>query len=422
MPYYRSCFIRFFLFFLGVSLHTPLIAQTAKNNKSIEVLHWWTSGGEAQALNVIRNEMESKGFVWKDSPIVGSDGLQQKRVLRARMSEKIPPDAVLTQYVPHFARSGFLETLDDIAQEDNWQTLVPEPVQKSMKYQGHWMAVPVNIQRFNWVWANKKIFDTLHLSPPQTFNELIEVSKKIKQAGYIPFAHGGQAWQDEIFFESILLSVGGVSLFNKALVEFDLNVLKSKKMVTVFERVVQIRGFFDKDFIGRDWNLATSMIIHDKAAMQVMGDWAKGEFTKANQRPNKEFLCFAFPDTHNIFLFASDFFGILKAPKEQNKRTQQIFVRTLFNKITQEKFNRVKGSIPVRQDIDMRSFDDCAKQSKIDFNIALKNQKVVEHMDMRLNEARRKAVYNAIANAFHDPNLTAKDAASAFLKAAQTTQ
>ncbi|MES2207715.1 MAG: ABC transporter substrate-binding protein [Pseudomonadota bacterium] len=432
MLHYYSCFIRFvFLFFLMVSLTALGVAQPLSQSpnshnppytKSIEVLHWWTSGGEAQALNVIRNEMVSKGFLWKDSPIVGSDGLQQKRVLRARMSEKNPPDVVLTQYVPHFARSGFLETLDDIALEDNWQALIPEPLQHSMKYNGHWMAVPVNIQRFNWVWANKKIFTTLQLQPPQTFDELIEVCKKIKQAGYIPFAHGGQAWQDEIFFESILLSVGGVSLFNKALVEFDLNVLNSEKMVTVFERVAQIREFFDKDFINRDWNLATSMIIHDKAAMQVMGDWAKGEFTKAHQLPNKEFLCFAFPDTRHIFLFATDFFGILKAPKDQNKRSQHIFVRTLFDKPVQEKFNQIKGSIPFRQDINMQHFDECSQQSKTDFNLALKKQRVVEHMDMRLQEKRRNAVYTAIANAFHDHNLSAKDAAKAFLKAAQTTQ
>ena len=39
----------------------------------------------------------------------------------------------------------------------------------------------------------------------------------------------------------------------------------------------EIRGMVDEDFSGRDWNLATAMVINGEAAMQIMGDWAKGE-------------------------------------------------------------------------------------------------------------------------------------------------
>ncbi|MES2207716.1 MAG: ABC transporter substrate-binding protein [Pseudomonadota bacterium] len=417
MAPFRSYYIACVFFFLAANLSCTAIADT---KQFIEVHHWWFSGGEARALETIKKEMSHKGFTWKDSLIKGSDGLQQKRVLRARINSKNPPDIILTQYIPHFAESGFLEPLDDIAKENNWRTLIPDPIQQRLKYKGHWLAVPINIQRFNWVWANKKIFDQLHLKPPQTYEELIEVSKKIKQAGYTPFAHGEQAWQDLIFFESILLSVGGTALYNKALVEFDANVLNGKKMETVFERVLQIRTFFDKDYIGRDWNLATSMIIHNKAAMQVMGDWVKGEFTLAHQSPNKDFLCFAFPDTQDIFLFTSDFFSVIKTSYKHNKEAQYAFVNTIFDKNIQEKFNLAKGSLPARQDTNTASFDDCSQQAKIDFNRALKKKKVIEHMDIRLTEAQRNIIYKPIVNAFSLPNITAKEAAQAFALAALT--
>ena len=30
----------------------------------VEVLHWWTSGGEAAALNVLKDDLESQGIGW----------------------------------------------------------------------------------------------------------------------------------------------------------------------------------------------------------------------------------------------------------------------------------------------------------------------------------------------------------------------
>ena len=37
----------------------------------VEVLHWWTSGGEAAALNVLKEDLESKGVIWQDMPVAG---------------------------------------------------------------------------------------------------------------------------------------------------------------------------------------------------------------------------------------------------------------------------------------------------------------------------------------------------------------
>ena len=42
---------------------------------------------------------------------------------------------------------------------------------------------------------------------------------------------------------------------------------------------------------GRNWNDATAMVITGKAGVQMMGDWAKGEFLAANQTAGKEFGC-----------------------------------------------------------------------------------------------------------------------------------
>ena len=59
----------------------------------VEVLHWWTSGGEAAALEVLKKKLESQGITWKDMPVAGGGGEQAMTALRARVTAGNPPTA-----------------------------------------------------------------------------------------------------------------------------------------------------------------------------------------------------------------------------------------------------------------------------------------------------------------------------------------
>ena len=61
---------------------------------------------------------------------------------------------------------------------------MPPALQTFSKYDGKWIAAPVNVHSTNWVWANKKIFDELGLAQPTNWDELIAALDKIKGAGY----------------------------------------------------------------------------------------------------------------------------------------------------------------------------------------------------------------------------------------------
>ncbi|MEO8119576.1 MAG: ABC transporter substrate-binding protein, partial [Rhodoferax sp.] len=162
--------------------------------KSVEVVHWWTSGGEAAALKVLKDDVARRGYAWKDSPIVGGGGDQERVVLRARVAAGNPPDAVqlLGMTITDYAKEGLLGNIDAVAQKEGWAQVVPPPLQNFAKYKGHWVAAPVNVHRTNWIWANKAIFDELKLTPPATFDDLVALADTIRKAGYIPLAHGGQ--------------------------------------------------------------------------------------------------------------------------------------------------------------------------------------------------------------------------------------
>ena len=62
--------------------------------EQVEVIHWWTSGGEAAALQVLRANLEKEGVSWKDAAIAGGGGDQARTVLQARMAAGNPPTAM----------------------------------------------------------------------------------------------------------------------------------------------------------------------------------------------------------------------------------------------------------------------------------------------------------------------------------------
>ena len=118
---------------------------------------------------------------------------------------------------------------------------------------------------------------------PKTWDEFNATAKAFKAKGIIPLAHGGQAWQDATVFEAVALGIGGANFFHDAFVKLDKKALQSDTMVKVFDQMRIMRGFVDKNFSGRDWNLATAMVMNGEAAFQIMGDWAKGEFLAAEK-------------------------------------------------------------------------------------------------------------------------------------------
>jgi glucose/mannose transport system substrate-binding protein len=145
----------------------------------VEVLHWWTSGGEASALNVLKQDLEKAGVGWQDMPVAGGGGEQAMTALRARVTAGNPPTAVqmLGFDITDWAKQGVVADLNDLAGKEGWDAVVPPALQAFSKYDGKWIAAPVNVHSTNWVWANKG-FDE-RIAEPTNWDELIAALDKM---------------------------------------------------------------------------------------------------------------------------------------------------------------------------------------------------------------------------------------------------
>jgi glucose/mannose transport system substrate-binding protein len=392
-----------------------LAASSSLLAGEVEVLHWWTSGGEAKSVAELKKILESKGDTWKDFAVAGGGGETAMTVLKSRVVSGQPPTAAQVKGpgIQEWAGEGVLANLDDTAKAGNWDALLPPVVSQVMKYKGHYVAVPVNVHRVNWMWVNPEVFKKAGAKPPTNWEEFAVAADKIQKAGFIAVAHGGQPWQDATLFESIALGIGGAEWYHKAFVELDPKALNSAAMEKSFATLRTVQKYIDKDAANRDWNLATAMVINGKAGMQFMGDWAKGEFSAAGKVPGKDYLCMAAPGTKGAFTFNIDSFIMFQQKDPGAKTAQAHLAAAIMEPQFQEVFNLNKGSIPVRLGMNLDKFDQCAKDSAMEFTASAKSNKLVPSWahEMAMPPANKGAMFDVIASFMSNPSMTPKAAA-----------
>jgi glucose/mannose transport system substrate-binding protein len=391
----------------------------------IEVLHWWTSGGEAKAAAALKLTLQQKGDRWKDFAVAGGGGDSAMTVLKSRVVSGNPPSAAQIKgpAIQEWAREGVLANMDDVAKAEHWDELLPRVVSDIMKYQGHYVAVPVNVHRVNWLWANPAVFQKAGAKIPTNWDEFFVAADKLKAAGFIPVAHGGQSWQDFTTFESITLGIGGADFYKKALVQLDQKSLTSPTMEKILTTFKRVKGYTDKNAPGRDWNLATAMVINGQAGMQLMGDWAKGEFLAAGKVPGKDFVCVPAPSTASSYTFNIDSFAMFKLKDPSKIEAQKHLAAAIMSPQFQEVFNLNKGSIPVRLNMPMDKFDDCAKESSKDFVATSKSGTLVPSIahSMAVPSAIEGAMKDAVSEYWNDDNETAAQAMKRIAAAAKAS-
>lgn len=396
------------------------IAATAQAAGKVEVLHWWTSGGEAKAVGELKGAFEAQGGTWVDSPIAGGGGDAAMTALRARVVSGNPPAAVQLKGpgIQEWAAEGAVADVQAVSDKEGWDDVLPEVLADIMKYDGKYVAAPVNIHRVDWIWANPAVLDEAGVEMPTSWDEFNAAAEKIMAAGKTPLAHGGQPWQDATLFEVVVLGLGGPDFYRSALVDLDMDAIESDTMKQVFDEMRTLRGFVDEGFSGRDWNVATQMVMNGDAAFQIMGDWAKGEFLAAGKEPGKDFVCAAAPGKG--FILNSDSFVFFKVKGEDEVEGQTVLASLVMSPDFQVTFNKAKGSIPARTDVPLEGFDSCARKSHDDLQAAVSADALVPSMahEMAVSRSVRGEIMDVVTEHFNS-EMTSDEAVTRLSEAIQ---
>lgn len=329
-----------------------------------EVMHWWTAGGESAAVKTLSDAYRAAGGVWVDTAVAGNE--QARAVAISRVIGGQPPTAALFNTSKQFLDlidQGLLSTIDGVAIRDGWERILPEPILSAIRIRGHYYAAPVSIHMPTWIWYSRAAFRKAGLTrEPATIDELFAALERLKAAGLIPLAHGGQAWQENILFRAMLANVGGRELYLKVVRDRDPRALQSAAFRNVLLTFKRLRTYVDAGASGRNWNDATALLITGKAGVQIMGDWVKAEFAVARQLPERDYGCIAGLGPRSPYIVQGDAFVFPKSSDPQVVAAQQLLAHVVTSPRAQLAFSIQKGSIPIGANFDPATLDVCTRK------------------------------------------------------------
>lgn len=375
---------------------------------TVEVVHFWISQSENKALNVYRQGWKGLGGKWNDLPVKDKDA--ELKLVTDRIANGYPSTVMqwnANEGSKELPAMGVVQDIEEVAAADRWRDFLPENVVDQISYKGRIYFAPTNIHAENWLWTNKKIFDKLKLPVPTSWDSLLDSAAKIKAAGYTAVALGSGTWEISLIFNDILYSVYGHAGYTRLMSGSDPKAAMKPEMVKALGILRQISAFAEPDRSGKTWADATLSVGRGKAGMQFMGDWAKGEMTEAGLAADKDFRCTLAPGTESVYFVVVDAFAFPVTNNEQDRRSQFLFARQVMNTDNQLAFNRIKGSIPVRTDIQRNHLDSCGK---IGLDLISRKGGQVSAQSMTMPSQMSQGWIDVVADFFNDPKMTPSSA------------
>lgn len=413
---------------LGLSGVAALVvasgAVTAQESPNIELLHWW-DGASGEAVQTMRGLFESQGGTWTDTTVAG-EGASAMATLRARALAGNPPGAVVLKGpdIQEWGAHGFLRDISSIAEAEGWNELLAPTIQDAMQYEGAYVAFPVTVHRNNWMYTSAKAMDAVGAEPPATWEEFNAIAAKMQEQGIIPVALGGQKWQEITLFEAVGLGMGA-DWYRRAFVDLDDDALNAPEMLATLEQVRTMMGWVDSASPGRDYEQTAAMMLAGEAGFQFMGDWELGALAQQDAEVGVDYLCLETPGNpgETVFLLNADSIALFNTKSADELAGQEIFARVGMSEEFQTAFNKVKGSIPPRGDVDLTAFHECQQKSAADLVTASEQGNVVLSMghSMAVPGNVRGAIMDAVSE-YMNTDMSPEDGADAIRTAIEITR
>ncbi|MGE9351121.1 ABC transporter substrate-binding protein [Isoptericola variabilis] len=326
----------------------------------VEVFTWWAAGSEKAGLDALVKVFDEQhpDVKFVNGAVAGGAGSQAKDLLQTRLQAQDPPDtfqahagAELQDYID----AAQIEPVSDLYDEFGLTDVFPPDLMDRLTADdGEIYSIPSNIHRANVVWSNRQVLTDAGIDPDATYSDLsawMDDLAKLKKAGVTPLAVA-QAWTQVQLLETVLLSDLGAEGYSGL---WDGSTdWKGPEVTAALEDFQTLMGYTNTDRDGLDWPESQQLVIDGKAAFTVMGDWAEASYEEQKQELGTDYSAFAVPGTDGVFDFLADSFTLpVGAPHPGGAKA---WLETVGSAEGQEAFNKAKGSIPARTDVEMSTF------------------------------------------------------------------
>jgi len=369
----------------GMDTATETDSGGSSDGNALEIVHWWTAGGEKQALDALLEGFreEHPDVEVTNNPAPGGAGSALDTVIRNRVLNEDPPSTFQIwpgQSLNPYTEADLLESLDDVwsdSMRENYRGGVQDLAQGGTE---SFVAVPINIHRLNNLFYNVEVVESAGVDPSDINdpNQLEGVLDTIAQeTDAVPMAHQTQApWSTIQLWESVFIGTNGVGNYRDVLSG---NVSSYESEIkTSLERVAAYSEYYNDDSGSISWDQANAKVVEGNAAFIHQGDWAAGQYRTADGFEfDSDWGMTSFPGTSGVYHVVTDSF-VFPTNNPSPEATEQ-FLSYCGTVDAQARFNPVKGSIPPRTDVPTDPFGPFLQSQIEDFRNSNSQPPTIAH-------------------------------------------
>jgi glucose/mannose transport system substrate-binding protein len=343
-------------------------SDTTAASGDVEVFTWWTTGSEALGLEALQKVLADQypDVKFINGGTAGGGG-SAKDVLISRLAANDPPDSFQAHAgaeMQDYIDAGQVEDVSNLYEEFGLTTAFPQDLLDLVTKDGKKYSIPSNVHRANVMWASVPVLKDAGIDPDAityaSYEDFIKDLDKIKASNpdITPLAIGG-TWTQVHLLETVLIAELGPEAYNGLWDgATDPNSEGVTKALGVFETLLT---YTNSDSEGEEWDFATQKLIDGTGAFSIMGDWVPAQFEEQKQVMGTDWAWAPSPGTDGVYDFLADSFTLPKgAPHPEGAKAWLAVIASVDG---QAAFNKVKGSIPARTDVELDDFSEYQRQA-----------------------------------------------------------
>lgn len=297
----------------------PAILEDVNAKGTINVYHWWTAGGEKDAVESVVNDFsDSYSNIRAKSNAIpgGAGGAMVMKVKVLQQAGKSPEtfQAHPGQEIEPYLSSNLLLNLNDVWEYANLAgRALPGMEELSTASDGNKYIVPIGIHKTNVIFYNIHVFEKYGVEVPDhediTWDEFWAICDQLAAAmpdGEYPLDLGDRkGWPACQVFENIMLGTDAQIYEN-----FINGIYSVEEVTSVLSTYAKLMDYVAPDHSSRDWYEASGQVVAGTYAMQIMGAWMQPLMTSMGQVYGEDYGVFTFPGTDGWFGMCIDGFVV----------------------------------------------------------------------------------------------------------------
>ncbi|MEM2796270.1 MAG: extracellular solute-binding protein [Candidatus Hadarchaeales archaeon] len=236
--------------------------------EKLEVYHFWIGHEHAPIKSFL--DFFARKYSIEVRDIAMEWGIHSA-ITQAKVMRENPPDIVATDIgrrLADYVKTGEIAEVEKIWSSKSLKKAIPDWIKEACSVDGKIYGVPSKCFTFA-VWYLKRVFKKYNLEPPESWDEFLEICKKLSQKGIRPIV--SSSWEVSLWFENILVRFVGPDFYN-ALMRGEESWL-DPRVIEAYETLRELSEYFLPGPFSYSFRESWEALNAEKAVMQLQGDW-----------------------------------------------------------------------------------------------------------------------------------------------------